>query len=145
MMHSNAPCDVMDKSELRKTRLAERQARVGIVANLVEVRLPTHGPREVWVRWPKLRSARRQGQGVPEPVNLAQSADPVLNGDRLKDFTLEVRQSEAPAQSSAQVAILFAPDHILVPPFDRARLAVRLAFGVLVAGLVLVGLSLALR
>lgn len=145
MMHSNAPCDVMDKSESRKTRLAERQARVGIVANSVEVRLPAHGPREVWVRWPKLRSKRRQGQGVSGQVNLEQSADPVLNGDRLKDFTLEVRQSEALAHESPQVEILFAPDPTLVPPFDRARLAVRLALGVLVAGVVLVGLSLALR
>lgn len=145
MMHSTPHFDLQDKTVPRKTRLAERQARVGIVANAVEVRLPSHSPREVWVRWPKLRSARRPGQGMAVPENLAQAADPVLNGDRLKDFMLEIRNSDELAPDTAQVEVLFEPDQVLAPPFDRARLAIRLAVAVLAVGLVLIGLSLAWR
>jgi hypothetical protein len=39
--------------------LAARQARVGIVANPLKPPSRVPAPREVWVRWPDLRSARR--------------------------------------------------------------------------------------
>jgi hypothetical protein len=39
--------------------LAQRQAKVGILANPVPIKLPAHQPRDLLVRWPRLQSRRR--------------------------------------------------------------------------------------
>ena len=134
----------IDRTAPRKTSLAKRQARVGIVANAVEVTLPSHSPREVWTRWPKLRSARRPGANDRGLGGADRGSDPVLNGDRLKDFAHELRHSEPLIQEMPEVEIRIPPAEALAPPFEGARLAVRLALGVLCAALALVGISLAL-
>lgn len=72
--------------------LRERQARVGIIANPAEVHLPTHLPRDIWNRWPDLRSKRRlrrQGQANEKP---ARFADPVLDGALLDQLMSEYRK-----------------------------------------------------
>ncbi len=82
----------------RRRNLTERQARVGIVANKTEVGLPMHSPREVWVRWPKLRSARRleEQRSAAQPETVAKTpADPILSGLRLNEFRDALRSSQA--------------------------------------------------
>jgi hypothetical protein len=76
-------------------RLALRQARVGIVANPVKVALPPSSPREVWTRWPKLRSARRL-EMLRHKVN-AQTHSNALgpSDDSLKGFVQETRNPAA--------------------------------------------------
>lgn len=76
-------------------RLARRQARVGIVANPVTVALPPGSPREVWTRWPKLRSARRL-EALRHMVD-AQTHSNALgpSDDSLKGFVHETRDPAA--------------------------------------------------
>lgn len=78
-------------SRSRSETLAQRQARVGIIANPATVSLPVIPPRDTWVRWPKLRSARRNGGKVagrdPEYLN----ADPVLSGSALTSLARSFR------------------------------------------------------
>lgn len=50
----------------RRESLAARQARVGIVANPRMTELPRPTPREVWTRWPDLRSSKRRSH-MPDP------------------------------------------------------------------------------
>ncbi len=78
---------------LAMRRLAERQARVGIIANQVNLALPNPTPRDVWTRWPNLQSARRQKRktAVSRDQRLAQ--DHVLNGEKLTAFTKEMRST----------------------------------------------------
>lgn len=144
-MQKHASLDATPRTAQRRTGLAARQARVGIVANAVDIRFPAHSPREVWVRWPKLRSARRMNRDIVATDAAGPEGDPVLNGARLKDFTDELRKSEMPVQPAADAVIVLEPREVLAPPFERARLATRLALGVTVAGVALVALSLALR
>lgn len=73
-------------------RVAERQARVGIIANTVDVVMPSAPPREVWTRWPKLRSARRREKARSTVRHDPLTDDPVLNGAALAAFAVEVRQ-----------------------------------------------------
>lgn len=72
--------------------LADRQARVGIVANPASVTLPRVTPRESIARWPDLRSPRRLRRlGVakrPRP-------DPDVTADALGQFANEVRQKRS--------------------------------------------------
>jgi hypothetical protein len=76
-------------------RLARRQARVGIVANPVKVALPPCSPREVWTRWPKLRSARRL-ESLRHMMG-AQTHSKALgpSDDSLKGFVHESRDPSA--------------------------------------------------
>lgn len=146
MMLTQGSDRVIDSAALRNASLAKRQARVGIVANAVEVKLPSHSPRDVWTRWPKLRSARRPGANVQGLGRSDKADDPVLNGDRLKEFAYELRKSDSVSviQEMPDVEIVITPAEALAPPFDGARLAIRVALGVLCVALALVGISLAL-
>jgi hypothetical protein len=76
-------------------RRAHRQARVGIIANPVKVALPPSSPREIWTRWPKLRSARRLEalrHGAPEQKQIDALG---LGEDSLKGFAHELRDRAA--------------------------------------------------
>ncbi|MGY6706348.1 hypothetical protein [Roseinatronobacter sp.] len=77
----------------RSEPLSMRQARVGIVANPATIRLPVHPPRDVWTRWPDMRSRRRH-HGA-RPVDAAQNfGDPVLDGVLLGDFARALRAGD---------------------------------------------------
>lgn len=96
-----------DRQVVYAQRLAERQARVGIIANTIDVALPSAPPREVWTRWPKLRSARRRETGRSNARHDPMMDDPVLNGAALDAFALEIRQDvKARPQSAAQAAAI---------------------------------------
>ncbi|MGY6548114.1 MAG: hypothetical protein ACXIU7_03795 [Roseinatronobacter sp.] len=88
-----------------RSRRAERQARVGIIANPVEIDLPIHPPREVWSRWPKLRSARRPGAPGAVPTT---TEDRVLSGELLASFAQDLRQPDL-NESSQRAAAINAP------------------------------------
>lgn len=64
--------------------LAERQARVGIVANPHRVPLNVPVSREVWSRWPDLRARTRR-------LNNAQDAARAQDRDALTGFAQSVR------------------------------------------------------
>ena len=82
-----------DVSALKDQRLAARQARLGILANGAEVALPILPPRDVWTRWPKLRSSRRKTQTEsPSPCDELEQ-DRVLNGDMLDAYMRDMRSS----------------------------------------------------
>jgi hypothetical protein len=106
---------VSERMEDWDMRLERRQARVGIVANPVKVALPPGSPREVWTRWPKLRSARRleamghAGQGAYRVRELG------LDEQCLSGFLQELRDP-APRQ----------PAHGLMPEMLFAKGPVRL-------------------
>lgn len=74
----------------RSETLADRQARVGIVANPNRVPLQAPVPRDVWTRWPDLRSAHRR-KNRPQSMGVHLS-DP----DPLADFVRSVRGHNAP-------------------------------------------------
>lgn len=76
-----------------KRGLAARQARVGIMANQVDLALPTPPPKDVWTRWPNLQSARRQNRKAAAPSDQKLVQDHVLNGDRLNSFAQKMRES----------------------------------------------------
>lgn len=125
-----------------------RQARVGIIANTNEVALPVHAPREIWVRWPKLRSARRrEGQKGPDvPPPLAQ--DPILSGSALHDFTREIRlpgteRSAPPASPDARGFSIegMDPPEIL-PPGQSLHPIIRIGLSVLMLALGAIGVSM---
>jgi hypothetical protein len=72
--------------------LAERQARVGIVANPAHIPLPVHPPREVLARWPDLRSPRRLRHYGITPRD---RFDLDLSTHALDSFADEVRQKRS--------------------------------------------------
>lgn len=86
--------------------LHARQARVGIIANPAEQRLPAHLPRDIWTRWPDLRSKRRlrkQGQADgPE----RRFSDPVLDGELLDDLRSEYRERRLAGMGSGTLRAL---------------------------------------
>lgn len=83
-------------------RRAVQQARVGILRNPVQPCLPQLPPRDVWRKWPRLRSTRRPsapaagdagtiaGQGVAAP------ASPLPDGRALDGFRRALRQPRHP-------------------------------------------------
>lgn len=79
----------------RQETLIARQARVGILANTHSAVPQAPAPRDVWTRWPDLRSANRRktrkGTG---------SADP-SDTDALNAFVRSVRQA-GPAPDPAE-------------------------------------------
>lgn len=93
----------------REERRAVQQARVGILRNPAEPKLPVAPPRDVWRKWPRLRSARRlqagkdggPGQQALETATAAQGAVPspvaitdrVLDGSALDGFARVLRQA----------------------------------------------------
>lgn len=92
----------------QQERRTAQQARVGILRNPAEPALPTPAPRDVWRRWPRLRSTRRPGQrpdtalsaGSERPSGCADGAPAiasnVLDGSALAEFARALR-SEGPA------------------------------------------------
>ena len=80
-----------DRTSPSALRLEARQERLGIIANPVQVNLPVAPPRDVWTRWPKLRSARRRETLREHASERRLAGDPVLNGQKLEAFTSELR------------------------------------------------------
>lgn len=80
-----------------------RQERLGIIANPVPVTLPALPPRDVWTRWPRLRSARRRERLRDDPPQNRLDRDPVLNGKRLEAFAAEIRSARKADDMAAQV------------------------------------------
>ena len=74
-------------------RFLERQSRLGIKPNPVALVLPDPQHREVWTRWPKLRSARRPSRLESGLPSASAESDAVLNGDRLSAFSKEMRDA----------------------------------------------------
>lgn len=126
-----------DQKIPRKTRLAERQARVGIIANTSLISLPIQPPREVWTRWPKLRSGRRAGQrpatqsGVP-----SQGAMPA--GDMLDAFRRDLRRQADDTPVHNYPSEVTSPE---TPPPVRVQPVTILAVSVLAGAMGLIGLS----
>ena len=79
----------------QKQDLAQRQARVGIVANPAKVKMPVGAPPDTFLRWPDLRSRRRlRKQGLAPPAEI----DPVLDGVALAALARDLRsQTRHPA------------------------------------------------
>lgn len=84
------------KSRRQTESLAARQARVGIVANPHKPPAKLPAPREVWVRWPDLRSARRC-KDTPQPSHSAED-----DMARMDAFVRSVRRA-APAPDPSGV------------------------------------------
>ena len=80
-----------DRTSPRALRLEARQERLGIVANPAQVDIPVLPPREVWTRWPKLRSARRREALRDPSPERPLTRDPVLSGQKLAAFMSELR------------------------------------------------------
>lgn len=79
-----------------------RQARVGIIANPAKVAMPVHLPRDVWTRWPDLRSRRRHhGARAKDPAQ--GFGDPVLDGVLLGSFARDLRAGVCDGQDRAGV------------------------------------------
>jgi hypothetical protein len=102
-----------------KDRLADRQARVGIIANLVDVPCPVVPARDVWTRWPNLQSARRKKQRVALRPDQTDMKDAVLSGEMLAVFAKEIR-TESHGRGPAEKFLRY----------DRAVLANMTAAGV---------------
>lgn len=117
------------KARRQSESLAARQARVGIVANPHKPPAKAPAPREVWVRWPDLRSARRcKDAAQPAPIVEDEMA-------RMDAFVRSVRRA-APAPDPS------APEEDPAPARSWGWLAVlglvgilALAFLVIAAGM----------
>ena len=71
-------------------RRAVQQARVGILRNPASPDLPRPAPRDVWRKWPRLRSQRRlQALRGSEAAN---DVDEILTGERLRAFSRSLRK-----------------------------------------------------
>lgn len=75
----------------RGETLTDRQARVGIVANPKRVPINVPVPRDVWTRWPDLRSAHRRKSKAGPHSQTAPSQDM----DAFEEFVRSVRKSPA--------------------------------------------------
>lgn len=67
----------------RHESVAERQARVGILVNTHMPKTKTPLPRDVWVRWPELRAAKRKAamaEASQARTDIWQEDRAVLNG-----------------------------------------------------------------
>lgn len=94
------------QSDRDMAALHARQARVGIIANPAKMRLPSHLPRDIWTRWPDLRSKRRlQKQGKADRPE-KRFADPVLDGELLDDLMSEYRERRPARMGSATLRAL---------------------------------------
>lgn len=134
--------DISRKSQnaLHRARALQRQARVGIIPNPVEIAPPPVMPREVWSRWPKLRSARRpRGEKAQAPTPQA-AVDPVLSGDKLRAYVDDMRKGRLNARMAVEVSQPVAQD--FTPTAVRMRVMVRIALAVFLVGLGLIGLAI---
>lgn len=130
--------------DMRKTRLAERQARVGIIANTTTVALPAHPPREIWTRWPRLRSGRRQGARKPAEHIRQLQDDAVMSGDLLRDLRRDLCAQDAADSPGVDRSDHLPAEPSFAPPQLRAQPVIILAVSVLLGALVLIGLSVLL-
>ncbi len=113
------------KQESRhRARRAERRARVGIIANPVELVQPAVIPREVWTRWPKLRSSRRPGREKPGDAVKDHTTDPVLSGESLRSFVAEMRKAQGHRRSTSNGPIPMVPQSRIRPILTRPLLLV---------------------
>ncbi len=97
-MPESYPTAASDPAARRRETLSDRQARVGIIANPAKMVLPYHPPRDVWVRWPRLRSARRAGGSGAPPVS---AADPILSGTALQSFARDLREGASQTEAGS--------------------------------------------
>ncbi|NYS24723.1 hypothetical protein HUK65_06925 [Rhodobacteraceae bacterium 2376] len=124
-------------------RRAAQQARVGILRNPAEPKLTIHPPRDVWRKWPRLRSNRRNGASgtilQAEIVRRAGTDDPATgearhagspDGRALHSQTralhqaLHVQQQDAPPRPESVARPGPAgqpPRHDAAPGQDRQR------------------------
>ncbi|WP_139257475.1 hypothetical protein [Natronohydrobacter thiooxidans] len=130
--------------EMRRTRLAERQARVGIIANSTVIPLPDHPPREVWTRWPKLRSGRRAGKWKTVHQSRLPQHDAVLSGDMLQELRRDLCEADARDPPVVDMGDAPSPDPPVAPVQSRAQPVIILAGSVLAGALGLIALSLLL-
>lgn len=109
----------------RRESLAARQARVGIVANPRQIVLPRPTPREVWTRWPVLRSSKRRSHMPDSSVQ----GGPDLSA--LDEYARSLRQSGgAPAMTHEETPNSVAIEGAGAPERSGLwRLLDRLAFG----------------
>ncbi|TVS01051.1 MAG: hypothetical protein EA407_13130 [Rhodobacteraceae bacterium] len=126
----------------RRESLLARQARVGIIANTKELDLPVHAPREIWTRWPDLRSARRRKGAEQDDPDAGH--DPILSGDALRAFVDELREPEdgqAPPESDSApdcISALQTEPPELPPLGHKLRPLIRTVLGLLMISLVLI-------
>lgn len=134
--------EITPKSQdaMHLARRSQRQARVGIIANPVEIAKPVVVPREVWSRWPKLRSARRPRREKTEVAMAKDPVDTVLTGDKLRAYADDMRSGRLNARMAVEVSQPLAQD--FTPPALRMRAVVRIALAVFLVGILLIGLAL---
>lgn len=126
----------------------ERQARVGIIANPKELVLPVHAPREVWTRWPDLRSARRHKAKVALVSQRKKKRDPILSGDALRAFVSELREYEEEQPTvvgNAQSEAIGPTDKLsaeFLPPGHALRPYFRVGVGIAIISLGLIAAAL---
>ena len=132
----------------RGRRLVERQVRVGIIANHIDVELPATRPRDVWTRWPKLKSARRKRRTAAASPECKLAQDHVLNGTMLDALTREIRCSlnhgglwRRVSSRTATIAEEIVDSECLGPParmqVGPARAIAGLAIALLATGTIL--------
>ncbi|WFE75742.1 hypothetical protein [Roseinatronobacter sp. S2] len=68
------------------------------MANPAVIRLPVHLPRDVWTRWPDMRSRRRY-HGARAKDAAPGFGDPVLDGLLLGDFARDLRAGKCDGQT----------------------------------------------
>ncbi len=133
----------------RRESLLARQARVGIIANAKELDLPVHAPREIWTRWPDLRSARRRKGAKQDDPDAGH--DPILSGDALRAFVEELREPEdgqAPPESESApegISALQAEPPEQPPLGHKLRPPIRTGLGLLLISVVLITVALVVR
>ncbi|MDD7971547.1 hypothetical protein [Roseinatronobacter alkalisoli] len=124
---------------MRRTEaLPMRQARVGIIANPATVRVPVHLPRDVWSRWPDMRSRRRynareRGGGADQPE------DPVLDGRLLGAFARDMRAGKCDGKT--RTAGFGAPPDIARMGAPPRRWVALLCLAIVIAAAIGYGVS----
>lgn len=99
--HTQAHARLVNPDASPEERRAVQQARVGILRNPVTPKMPSLPPRDVWRKWPRLRSSRRlhgtdSGAAAYATDQHAQGSaisEDVLNGRALDDFARALRQT----------------------------------------------------
>lgn len=113
-----------------------RQARVGIVANPVELQVKHLPPRESWTKWPRLRSARRIESVHQHSAPNILEQDPILSGAKLDEFIRKLRRNEqvdatALMHSKNGQSCSTKVDEEMLPPAARPRTVTFLIYALL--------------
>lgn len=133
------------QTDTRKTRLAARQARVGIIANVTVALLPTQPPREIWTRWPKLRSSRRAGWQKNAGQGQQPQQEATLSSNVLKELRRDLRAQAVDIPLATYPNAGLPPDMPLPTPPLRMQPVTALALCVLAGALALIALSFVLN